>query len=116
MNDQPVEESICLQMNWKLTPHNHHQLATTDDSATPSATIDVPLAATIATTAAAAAAAAAARVSEEKLMLEPEESELTSSTKNSDILKQIGEIIAGKANEEGNSGEGEDQCCRAFYL
>ena len=56
---------------------------TTDDSATPSATIDVPLAATIATT-----AAAAVSVSEEKLMLESEESELTSSreTKNSDIL------------------------------
>ena len=63
----------------------------------PLATIDVPLAAAIATT----VTAAAASVSEEKPMFEPKESELTSSTKNSDILKQIGEIIAEKISEEG---------------
>ena len=80
MNDQPVEESMLtdeLETDPPQPPPT-----TTDDSATPSGTIDVPLATAVATT-----TAAAASVSEEKPMLEPEESELTSNTKNSDILK-----------------------------
>ena len=86
MNNQPVEEGMLTDESKSNPPP-----PTTDDS-TPAAIAAVPLATT-------------ASVSEEKPMLEPE-SELTSSTKNSDILKQIGEIIAGKVSEEGKEDIG----------
>lgn len=86
MNDQPVEEGMLTDEPEIAPPPPPPP--TIDDSATPGAAVDVPLAAT-----------AVASVGEEKPMLEPE-SELTSSTKKSDILVQIGEIIAGKASEE----------------
>ena len=79
MNDQPGEEGMLTDESESVPP---------PDDSTPSATVDVPL------------ATAASASSEEKPMFEPD-NELTSSTKNSDILKQIGEIIAGKVSEEG---------------
>ena len=89
MNDQPVEESMLTE-ELESNPPPPIIADLNDSSATPAAAIDVSL-----------PAAMAASASEEvKPMLEPE-NELTSSTKNSDILKQIGEIIAGKISKEG---------------
>ena len=82
MNDQPAEDGMLTDESESGLPP-----PTVDSTPLATATADIPLSTT-------------ASASEEKPMLEPE-SELTSSTKNADIIKQIGEIIAGKVSEEG---------------
>ena len=81
--NEPVEEGMLTDESESNPPP---PIITDDSSATPTATIGVPL--------------TAASASEEVKPMIESESELTSSTKDSDILKQIGKIIAGKVSSE----------------
>ena len=86
MNDQPVEESMLTDESESNPPP---PIIADDSSSTPTASIGVPF-----------AAVTAASTSEEVKPMIELESELTSSTKDSDILEQICEIIAGKISSE----------------
>ena len=87
VNDHPIEEGMLVEGMLTDASESDQPPTTTTEDSMPAAA--VPLTAT-------------ASASEEKPMPEPETdaSGLTSSTKNPDIIKQIGEIIGGKVIEE----------------